>query len=60
MEYSDVVKDFAERTLVNLRQIESLSESGYEAYEVTQLINSLLGLLIFPKERFHESIPEIP
>ena len=39
--------DFAERTIVNLEMIEKSSSS----YEVTQLINSLLGLIIFPKER---------
>lgn len=39
--------DFAERTIVNLDVIEKSSGS----YEVTQLVNSLLGLIIFPKER---------
>ena len=39
--------DFAQRTIVNLDAVEKASDS----YEITQLINSLLGLIIFPKER---------
>ena len=50
MEYAKgekFVSDFANRTITNLKIIED-SENGYE---VTQLINSLLGLIVFPKER---------
>lgn len=53
MEYlkgKDFVSDFAERTLANLDNIEN-DNSNSEKYEVTQLINSLLGLIVFPKER---------
>ena len=53
MEYlkgKDFVSDFAERTLVNLEKIEK-EKSDDAKYEVTQLVNSLLGLIVFPKER---------
>lgn len=40
------VGDFADRTLKNLKLVED-----NKGYEVTQLINSLLGLIVFPKER---------
>ena len=43
--------EFIARTQKNLRAIECLKEKGGEVYEVTQLLNSMLGLLIFPKER---------
>lgn len=60
MECKEIVKDFAERTLVNIRIIEENVKQGKEAYEVTQLINSLLGLIVFPRERDINQIPEIP
>lgn len=50
--------EFISRTEKNLRAIEKLSREGESVYEVTQLINSLLGLLVLPKERF-KTIPEI-
>ena len=43
--------EFIARTQKNLIAIECLKEKGVEVYEVTQLLNSMLGLLIFPKER---------
>ncbi len=51
--------EFISRTEKNLRAIEKLSQEGESVYEVTQLINSLLGLLVYPRERFFETIPEI-
>ena len=50
-EYSEetFAKDFAERTLKNL-----INYSG--EYEVTQLINSAIGLLMIPKEEFFNEI----
>jgi len=51
--------EFISRTEKNLRAIEKLSQEGESVYEVTQLINSLLGLLVYPKENFFEEIPEI-
>lgn len=57
MEYdiSAFVKDFGERTRKNLDVIERISNEQQDAiepqvYEVTQLINSLLGLLIIPQQ----------
>ena len=60
MRYEDVIKDFARRTQANLRAIERLREAGHEVYEATQLINSTLGLLVFPKEEYFDRIPETP
>lgn len=55
-----VVQDFAQRTLDNLTAIRRLRAEGQPVYEVTQLVNSLLGLLVFPKEEFFEVIPRTP
>lgn len=60
MNYDDLLKDFTKRTKRNLAVIEELHEKGEEVYEVTQLVNSCLGLLVFPKERFIQEIPETP
>ena len=60
MMYEDVIRDFAERTRKNLRVIEHLLAGGEEVYEVTQLVNSMLGLLVFPREEFVDRIPETP
>ncbi len=54
MEYlkgQNFVGDFAKRTLENLKTIEKAGRDEKTHYEVTQLINSLLGLIVFPKER---------
>lgn len=58
MNYQDLVKDFANRTNHNLEVIKDCKHKGIEVYEVTQLINSMLGLLIFPKENYIKSIPK--
>jgi hypothetical protein len=59
--YGKVVQDFASRTKKNLAFIEdNLNKPDVEVYEVTQLVNSLLGLLVFPQQEFFEKIPEIP
>lgn len=60
MEYRNLVRDFAERTRKNLEFIEESVHADPDAkvYEVTQLVNSLLGLIIFPKERYFEHIPD--
>lgn len=60
MEYKNLVHDFAVRTLKNLDAIEAsiAHDPKAEVFEITQLINSMLGLLVFPRERFLESIPE--
>ncbi len=48
--------EFIARTQKNLIAIECLKDKGGEVYEVTQLLNSMLGLLIFPRERFYKKI----
>jgi len=58
MIYENLVKDFANRTRINLSIIKDKAEADQNAYEVTQLINSMLGLLVFPREEFFEKIPE--
>ena len=60
MDYENVVKDFAKRTKHNLSLIQEHHKKGNEAYEVTQLINSCLGLLVLPQQNFIRSIPETP
>jgi hypothetical protein len=62
MEYQDVVKDFARRTRTNLEFIraERANNPKLEIYEVTQLINSLLGLLVFPQQKYINEIPKTP
>ncbi len=57
MVYKDLVRDFIERTKANLVLVRSAVNTGQKAYEVTQLINSMLGLLVFPKEEFYNEIP---
>jgi len=54
------VLDFARRTRANLEFIEAAEQRGDTVFEVTQLCNSLLGLLVFPRERYMRSIPETP
>ena len=47
-DYGHFISDFAKRTKINLEIVE---DSKY-GYEVTQLINSLFGLLILPYEKY--------
>ena len=60
MEYQHLIEDFARRTRDNLRRLNTLKASDVEVYEVTALVNSMLGLLVFPQQRFVNSIPETP
>jgi len=67
MEYKSFERDFVHRTLANLRLIEtSLSDRNSEgadevkAFEVTQLINSLLGLVVMPHGLMGRRIDETP
>ena len=36
------------------------ADPGAELFEVTQLVNSLLGIIVLPREYYIKSIPEIP
>jgi hypothetical protein len=63
--YKKLVADFAERTRANLAVIDQLAKHGAlqgtpEVFEVTQLINSMLGLLVLPQQRFVNDIPKTP
>lgn len=61
MEYHNLVIDFANRTKKNLEFIEQYKDlPDCPVYEVTQLVNSLLGLLVFPREHFIDHIPKTP
>lgn len=67
MEYKNVVEDFVARTRQNLNHIREAAlvcpgheETGPAVYEFTQLVNSMLGLLVFPQQRFFDNIPETP
>lgn len=51
LEGKEFLGDFAQRTLSNLNVITKEAYINSECYEVTQLINSLLGLIVFPFER---------
>jgi len=54
------VRHFAHRTRKNLRTIEALSKRAPDDhFEVTQLVNSAIGLLMFPQQEFFESIPQM-
>lgn len=55
--YTHLVKEFADRTVDNLRIIKNAHPED-RPREVTQLINSFLGLLVVPSERYKESRPE--
>jgi hypothetical protein len=58
-EYSVTVRHFADRTFKNLKTIEQLSKNApNENFEVTQLVNSAIGLLMFPQQEFFEAIPK--
>ena len=60
MNYEDVIRDFAQRTLKNLQAIERLRSEGQDVYEITQLVNSTLGILVFPQQRYIDQIPNTP
>jgi hypothetical protein len=62
MQYENIVKDFALRTLKNLNALRDIqrNQPSVEVYEITQLINSMLGLLVFPQQRYVNNIPKVP
>jgi HEPN pEK499 p136 len=59
MDYNNLVSDFIKRTKTNLEFIE-LHKDDSHLYEFTQLINSLLGIVVLPRERSFKRIPPIP
>lgn len=64
MMYEEFVSDFAKRTKANYELVKSLAagekerDSHSTVFEVTQLVNSLLGLLVFPQQEFYNKLPE--
>ena len=59
--YRNPVYDFIRRTKASLLTIEDGAKTDSDKYyEVTQLINSVIGLLMFPKEAVYNSIPTTP
>lgn len=62
MMYENLVHDFARRTLANLDALAQMRAQNPEVgfFEVTNLINSMLGLLIFPQQAFINEIPPTP
>jgi hypothetical protein len=55
--YEDMARDFVERTLRNLQAARGLAHSGEVPFEVTFLINSLLGLIVVPHEQMQDRLP---
>lgn len=51
MEYQDFTKDFIRRTQANLKKYNG-------KYDVTNLINSCLGLIIIPNQFYVENLPD--
>ncbi|OPC54600.1 hypothetical protein BAY06_12840 [Elizabethkingia anophelis] len=56
MEYKNFDIDFIERTLSIIQQYDELHLDNRK-YEVTLMINSLLGIIVFPKEKNISYIP---
>ena len=62
MNYQNLVQDFAHRTRDNLETLRNLQKTqpDIKVYEVTLLINSMLGLLVFPQQKYFDHIPKTP
>jgi hypothetical protein len=58
--YENIDIDFAERTLKILDQYDQTKQPGPENFEVTLLVNCLIGLLVLPQQRRPELIPYLP
>lgn len=52
--YKDFVKEFAEKTRKNLDFI----EKNQPDFKITQLVNSCLGLIAFPRKKCFDQIPK--
>lgn len=59
MDYHSLVEDFARRTRSNLEALHRLQQNGTEVFEVTALVNSMLGLLVFPQQAYVDQLPEV-
>ena len=58
--HKEFIVDFAKRTKANLKFIETAERDGKSVFEVTQFANSLLGLLVFPREEYMDKLPKTP
>lgn len=59
MESRNTLIDFMDRTLRNLRKGEHLAAGDPHAFfEITQLVNSVIGMLIFPAEEALNCLPD--
>ena len=61
--FQEFVSDFSGRTKQNIRVIDSIynehdDNPDKKVYEVTQLINSLFGMIILPYEKYNNQINE--
>lgn len=57
--YKNIDVDFAKRTLRIIEQYDLTKQRGRENFEVTLLVNCLVGLLVLPHERRMKLIPDI-
>jgi len=57
--YTDIDVDFARRTLRIIEQYDCTKKRGSENFEVTLLVNCLVGLLIMPHQRRRDLIPDV-
>lgn len=58
--YENIESDFASRTLRIIDQYAKHISKGPENYEVTLLVNCLLGLLVLSQQRQYDLIPDVP
>jgi len=56
---ASLLQEYLTRTLANLVAIENLKAKGESVFETTQLINSLLGLIVFPRQSALSRIPKM-
>lgn len=55
------LKEFVRRIYINLNLIEeTASKDKDKAYETTQLLNSLFGLIIVPEQKYYNCLQNIP
>ena len=62
MQYENVEYDFIERTIEIIKQYNSncyIAPPKYEKYDVTLLLNCLIGLLIFPFENKRRNVSKL-
>ena len=58
--YENIDIDFAKRTSKIIEQYKQHIPRGSENFEVTLLVNCLVGLLILPQQKRYDLIPDVP